>query len=331
MPPRVYITQPVARSAIERLRRAAEVDFNPDPLHIATQEELIAGVRGRDVLFCLLHDRIDRDVIAANPKLRAVASMTITPADIDVAEATRRRIPVTTIPSNLLDDATADLAWALLLAVARRVTEGDRLMRAGTFLGSQSSHLEGGGVTGKVLGIVGMGGVGRATAQRARGFRMPVLYADPRRLAVEEEQKLGATWAPLDELLAKSDFVSIHVNLTPETRHLVGERELALMKPGAYLVNTARGAIVDERALVRALAARKIAGAGLDVYENEPKPDPRLLAMPNVVLTPHVGSAVAELREAMAGVVVDNILAVLEGRRPPNCWNPEIYENQGRR
>jgi glyoxylate reductase len=330
MPPRVYITQPVARSAIERLRRAAEVDFNPDPLHIATKEELIAGVRGRDVLFCLLHDRIDGDVIAANPKLRAVASMTITPADIDVAEATRRRIPVTTIPSALLDDATADLAWALLLAVARRVTEGDRLMRAGTVLGSQSSHLEGGGVTGKALGIVGMGGVGRAVAQRARGFRMPVLYADPRRLAAEEEQKLGAAWMPLDELLAKSDFVSIHVNLTPETRHLVGERGLSLMKPGAYLVNTARGAIVDERALVRALAARKIAGAGLDVYENEPKTDPRLLAMPNVVLTPHVGSAVAELREAMAGVVVDNIIAVLEGRRPPNCWNPDIYENQGR-
>lgn len=325
MSARIHITQPVAESAIARLRAAAQVTLNPDPLHIATKPELMEAARNCDILFCLLHDRVDRDIIHANPRLRAVASMTITPADIDIAAATERRIPVTVIPSLLLDDATADLAWALLLAAARRVAEGDRLMRAGTFPGSQSCYMEGGSVSHKTMGIVGMGGVGKAAARRARGFGMRILYHDPRRLQEAEEQDLGLTWVALDELLAQADFVSLHARLTPETRHLLGDREFGLMKPTAYLINTARGPIVDEQALVRALAARRIAGAGLDVYENEPQPDPALLAMPNVVFTPHVGSAIRELREAMANVVVDNILAVLEGRQPPNCWNPEIY------
>jgi glyoxylate reductase len=325
MSARIHITQPVAESAIARLRAAAQVTLNPDPLHIATKPELMEAARNCDILFCLLHDRVDRDIIHANPRLRAVASMTITPADIDIAAATERRIPVTVIPSLLLDDATADLAWALLLSAARRVAEGDRLMRAGTFPGSQSCYMEGGSVSHKTMGIVGMGGVGKAAARRARGFGMRILYHDPRRLQAAEEKELGLTWVALDELLAQADFVSLHARLTPETRHLLGDREFGLMKPTAYLINTARGPIVDEQALVRALAARRIAGAGLDVYENEPQPDPALLAMPNVVFTPHVGSAIRELREAMANVVVDNILAVLEGRQPPNCWNPEIY------
>lgn len=325
MRPRIFITQPVASSAIARLQQVADVDLNPDPLHIVTRDELLAAVRSHDVLFCLLHDRVDVEVIEANPALRAVASMTITPADIDVAAATARRIPVTTIPSLLLDDAAADLAWSLLLAVARRIAEGDRLIRAGTFPGSQSCYLEGGSVTGNVLGIVGMGGVGRAAAQRARGFRMKVLYYDPRRLPPEEEAEFGVIWVEFEELLRRSDFVSIHAKLTKETRHLFGKREFGLMKPSAYLINTARGPIVDERALVQALTEKQIAGAGLDVYEREPRPAKALLAMHNVVLTPHVGSAIGILREAMANVVVDNILAVIEGRRPPNCWNSELY------
>lgn len=325
MSARIYITQPVAESAVARLHAVAEVTLNPDPLHIATKPELITAARNCDILFCLLHDHVDRDVIAANPQLRAVASMTITPADIDIAAATERRIPVTVIPSLLLDDATADLAWALLLAVARRVAEGDRLMRSGTFPGSQSCYMEGGSVSGRTIGIVGMGGVGRAAARRARGFGMRILYHDPRRLQPAEEKDLDLAWVSLDELLAQADFVSLHARLVPETRHLISDREFGLMKPTAYLINTARGPIVDEQALVRALAARRIAGAGLDVFEHEPRPDPALLAMPNVVFTPHVGSAIRELREAMANVVVDNILAVLEGRQPPNCWNPEIY------
>ena len=325
MRPRVFITQPVAASAIERLRRVADVHLNPDPLHIVSKDELLAAVRAHDILFCLLHDRIDRDVIAANPNLRAIASTTITPADIDIAEATRRRVPVTVIPSHLLDDATADLAWALLFAVGRRVAEADRLARAGTIPGSQSSYLEAGGVSGRTLGLIGVGGVGRAMARRASGFPLRVLYHDPRRLSRADEKRLGLAWTAFDELLTNSDFVSVHANLSAQTHHLLSTREFGLMKPTACLINTARGPIVDERALIRALTERRIAGAGLDVFEHEPEIDRALLALPNTVITPHIGSAVKELRAAMAEVAVDNILAVINGRQPPNCWNPEIF------
>lgn len=325
MRPRIYITQPVEQSAIDRLKKVADVRLNPDPLHVPTKDELIAAARENDILFCLLHDHVPREVIEANPKLKAVASMTITPADIDIAAATARKIPVTTIPALLLDDATADIAWSLLLSVVRRTTEGDRLVRTGVFPGSQSSYLEGGAIAGKTLGIVGMGGIAQAVAARARGFKLKVLYYSRKQRPESEEKALGMTWVPFDELLSRSDIVSINLKLTPETRHLFSDREFGLMKPTAYLVNTARGPIVDEQALVRALKEKRIAGAGLDVYEHEPRIDPALLAMPNVVLTPHMGSAIKEVREIMANVVADNILALLEGKQPPNCWNPEIY------
>jgi glyoxylate reductase len=185
--------------------------------------------------------------------------------------------------------------------------------------------MEGAGVSHKTLGLIGMGGVGRAAAARARGFSMRSLYYDPQRLAPEDERALELTWRPLDDLLRESDFVSLHARLTPESRHLIGARELNLMKSTAYLINSARGPLVDEEALVRALEERRIAGAGLDVFEHEPRPHPKLLQMANVVVTPHVGSAVSELRAAMANVVVDNIVAVLDGRQPPNCWNAQIY------
>jgi glyoxylate reductase len=326
MRPRIYITQPVAESAIQRLRAVADVELNPDSLHIATKDELLQKVPQLDILFCLLHDRVDCDVIAAAPRLRAIASMKITPSDIDVAAATARRIPVTVI-APIVTEATADIHFALLLAVARRVVEGDRLVRAGVFPGAQSAHLLGASVHGKTIGLIGGGGrIGRAVAKRAQGFSMRVLYWTPRRKPEGEERAAGIEYVPYDRLLAESDFVSVHAPLNAETVHLVGERELSLMKPTAFLVNTARGPVVDEKALVRALADKRIAGAGLDVYENEPKVEPALLSMQNVVLTPHLGSAVKELRESMANVVVDNILAVLEGRRPPNCWNTEIYK-----
>jgi len=325
MRPRVFITQPVAMSAVERLRAVADVELNPDTLHIATKDELLSAVRDRDILFCLLHDKVDRDVIAAGSRLRAIASMKITPSDIDVAEATTRRIPVTVI-APIVTEATADIHFALLLAVARRVVEGDHLVRAGVFPGAQSAHLLGSWVYGKTIGLIGGGGrIGRAVAKRAQGFSMRALYWTPRRKPEAEEREAGLVYVPYDELLAESDFVSVHAPLNAETRHLVGERELRLMKPTAFIVNTARGPIVDEKALVRVLSEKRIAGAGLDVYENEPRVEPELIRMQNVVLTPHLGSAVTELRESMANMVVDNIIAVLESRRPPNCWNPEIY------
>jgi glyoxylate reductase len=322
---RVFITQPIPSSAIERLQELADVEWNHSALHIMTKDEVAAAVRTRDILFCLLPDRVDAEVIEAGESLRMIASMKITPSDIDVAAATARRIPVTVIPA-IATEATADLHFALLLAVARHVVEGDRLVRAGVFPGAQSMHLMGAGVWEKTIGLIGGGGrIGRAVARRARGFSMRTLYWGPRRIPETEERDLGLDYVPLDRLLADSDFVSVHAPLKPETVHLIGARELKLMKPSAFLVNSARGPIVDERALCEALGQRRIAGAALDVFEREPQVEEALLAMPNVVLTPHLGSAVAELREAMASVVVDNIAAVLEGRRPPNCWNPEIY------
>lgn len=325
MRPRVFVTQPVAESALERLRRLAEVRLNPDATHIATNPELVAAARESDVLFCLLHDTVDARVIEAGSHLRAIASMKITPSAVDVAAATARRIPVTVIPP-IVGEATADLHMGLLLAVARRIVEGDHAVRHGLFPGAQSSHFVGAGVHGKTIGLIGGGGrIGRAVARRAQGFSMRCLYWGPRRKTEAEERGWGLEYAPLDRLLTESDFVSVHAPLNAETHHLVGAREIALMKPTAFLVNTARGPIVDEAALARALSEKRIAGAGLDVFEHEPHVEAALPAMPNVVLTPHLGSAVAELREAMAHIVVDNIEAVLAGRRPPNCWNPEIY------
>jgi glyoxylate reductase len=324
MRPRIFITQPVAESAIKRLRSVASVKVNPDSSRIPNQRELIAAARSCDILFSRLHDKIDRAVLAANPKLRAVNSMTITPDNIDVAAATELGIPVTVVPP-MVAEATADIAFGLMLAAARRIVEGDRLVRKRVYPGAQSNHLAGSWVWGKTLGLVGGGGrIGKAVARRAHGFSMRVLYWGPRRKPEDEEHEAGIIYAPLDDLLVESDFVSLHSPLRPETRHQIGARELKLMKKTAYLINTARGPVVDEAALARALAKGQIAGAGLDVYEHEPKIDPALLKLKNVVLAPHLGSAVAELREKMAHVVVDNVLAILENRLPPNCINPQV-------
>ena len=324
--PRIFVTQPVARSALDRLRTIASVKVNPDASRIIAKKALIAAVQKCDILFCLLHDKIDRDVIAANPKLRMVAAQSISPSNIDVAAATALGIPVTVVPP-ITTEATADLTFGLMLAVARRMMEGDRIVRAGRFPGGQSSHLLGSFVWGKTIGLIGGGGlIGRAVARRAHGFSMRVLYWTPRRKPENVERESGLAFVPFEQLLAESDFVSLHPPLTPETRHQIGTRELKLMKKTAFLINTARGPIVDEAALVRALKARRIAGAGLDVYEHEPKVSAELRKMPNVVLTPHLGSATLEVREEMANIVVDNILALLAGKTPPNCVNPEVIK-----
>ena len=324
--PRIFVTQPVATSAIARLRKIAAVKVNPESSRIIPKKALVAAVRKSDILFSLLHDRIDRDVIAANPALRAIASQSITPDNIDVAEATRRKIPVTVVPA-IVAEATADINFGLMLMVARRMVEGDRMVHKGRFPGSQSNHLVGAAVYGKTIGLVGGGGrIGTAVARRARGFGMRVLYWTPRRKPESLERETAMIYVPLDQLLKEADFVSLHSPLRAETRHQIGAREFALMKPTAFLINTARGAIVDEAALARALRKRQIAGAGLDVFEHEPDVTPGLLAMPNVVTTPHLGSAVMEVREQMANIVVDNILALLDGKTPPNCVNPEVLQ-----
>lgn len=320
--PRVFVSQPIADSALQRLRDMANVVLNKDSSKIIAKSKLIAAVKKCDVLFSLLHDRIDRAVLSANPKLRAVCSMAITPDNIDVNEATRRGIPVTVVPP-IVAEATADIHFGLMIAVARRMMEGERLVRAGKFPGSQSNHLAGTYVYGKTLGIVGAGRIGQATARRARGFGMKLLYWGPRRKP-EAEREFGMEHVTLERLLAEADFVSLHPPLNAETRHMISDKQFALMKPTAFIINTARGAIIDEKALMRALKKKQIAGAGLDVFEHEPKLPPALKSAKNVVLTPHLGSAVMELREQMANLVVDNLKAILEGGTPPNCVNPQV-------
>jgi glyoxylate reductase len=322
--PRFFVTQPIANSALKRLRGLGPVKVFPDDSRIIPHRTLIPALRKADILFCLLHDKIDGAVIAANPKLRQIAAQSITPSNIDVAEATKRGIPVTVVPP-VTTEATADLTFGLMLAVARRMVEGDRLVRAGKFPGSQSRHLLGSIVHGKTIGLIGGGGlIGKAVARRAHGFSMRVLYWTPRRKPESVEREAGITFAPFDELLRESDFISLHSPLTAETRHQIGARELGLMKKTAFIVNTARGPIIDEAALVRALKTKRIAGAGLDVFEYEPKMNAELKRMKNVVLEPHLGSATVEVREQMANIVVDNIEALLAGRMPPNCVNPEV-------
>jgi glyoxylate reductase len=316
--PRVFVTQPIADSALKRLRALGSVKVYPDDSRIIPHRTLITAVKKADILFCLLHDKIDRAVIAANPKLRHVAAQSITPSNIDVAEATKRGIPVTVVPP-LTTEATADLTFGLMLAVARRMVEGDRLVRAGKFPGGQSRHLLGSIVHGKTLGLIG-----KATARRARGFDMRVLYWTPRRKPESEEREAGLTFVPLDQLLRESDYVSLHSPLNAQTRHQIGARELGQMKKTAFIINTARGPLIDEKALVRVLKAKKIASAGLDVFEFEPKVSTELKRMKNVVLNPHLGSATSEVREQMANIVVDNIEALIDGRMPPNCVNPQV-------
>jgi glyoxylate reductase len=309
---------------MKRLRALGSVKVFPDDGRIIPHTTLIAAVKKADVLFCLLHDTIDRAVIVANPKLRHIAAQSITPSNIDVAEATKRGIPVTVVPP-ITTEATADLTFGLMLAVARRMVEGDRLVRAGKFPGGQSRHLLGSIVHGKTIGLIGGGGlIGKAVAKRAHGFDMRVLYAAPRRKPESVEREFGLEYVPLDRLLRESDFVSLHSPLNADTRHQIGARELGLMKKTAFIINTARGPIIDEKALVRALKGKKIAGAGLDVFENEPKVHSDLKRMKNVMLEPHLGSATDEVREQMANIVVDNIEALLGGRMPPNCVNPQV-------
>jgi glyoxylate reductase len=323
--PRIFVTQPIAETALARLRAVADVEVNPDSSRVLDRTALIDAVKRCDILISLLHDTVDAEVLAANPSLKAVSSMNITEDRIDLEAATARGIPVTNIPA-IVTDATADIGFGLLLAAARNIALGDKLFRSGLYPGSQSNHLAGAAVTGRTLGLVGFGRIGQAMARRARGFEMKLIYTDPRRLPAEEENRLQAEYRGFDELLREADFVSLHPQLTPDTRHLMSDRQFALMKPTAFVINTSRGPVIDEAALLRALKEKKIAGAGLDVYEHEPQVSPELLAMPNVVLTPHLGSAVLSLRENMANVVVDNTIALIEGRPPVSCLNPRALK-----
>lgn len=306
------VTNRLPEPALAALRAAGELraDEREEPIPRA---ELLALVAGADAILTLLGDRVDAELLdAAGPRLRCVANVAVGYDNVDLAAARERGVVVTNTPG-VLDDATADLTLALILAATRRVAEGDRLLRAGRHWTWGMGFMLGTGLQGKLLGIVGLGGIGRKVGERARAFGMRIAYSSRRAAPAEVEAALEAERMPRERLLAEVDVLSLHCPLTPETHHLIGAAELAAMKPSAVLVNAARGPVVDEAALAAALAAGEIAAAGLDVYEHEPRVEPRLLELDNVVLSPHLGSATVETRTAMAGLAARNAIAAVRG------------------
>jgi glyoxylate reductase len=318
----VLVTGNLPDALIDRIESEHRVQMHRQDRPMERQA-ILESIGDKQGLLSMITDTVDTELLDRAPGLKVVANFGVGYNNIDVPAATRRGIMVTNTPG-VLTDATADLTMALMLAVARRVVEGDQCTRQGRFRFWAPFHFLGHEITGKTLGIIGMGRIGRAVARRAAGFEMRVLYHNRHPLAADEEQALRTHYADLETLLQEADFISLHTPLTPQTRHLIGSRELAWMKPDAFLINTARGAVVDEQALVDALAERRIAGAGLDVYENEPALTAGLERLDNVVLLPHVGSATVETRYRMAALAVDNLLAGLQGRIPPNCLNADV-------
>ena len=313
MAPVVLVTRPLPAPGIAPLTAAGfdvRVGVEDRPM---TRQELLEQVVDADALLCMLSDRIDAEVLDAAPRLRVVANYAVGFDNVDVALARSRGVEVTTTPG-VLTDATADLAWALLLAAARCIGSGERMVREGRWSGWGPGQLLGRPVHGRTLGIVGMGEIGRAVARRARGFDMEVVYHNRHRLPQELEAEVGAVLVPLDELLSRSDFVSLHAPLNADSHHLLDRAALGRMRPDAVLVNTGRGALIDEAALVDVLRARAIFAAGLDVYEFEPSITAGLLELDNVVLAPHLGSASVDARAAMVELCSRNIVEVLAGR-----------------
>jgi len=312
MPKSIFISNVLPQEALRLIPQEISVEFN-DSDQPLPKTELIRRLKDKDGLICHIISSVDDEVLAAAPKLKVVSNVAVGFNNIDVAAARRRGVVVTNTP-DVLTETTADFAWALLMAAARRVVEADQFARSGQWTRWQWDLLWGNDVHGKTLGVVGFGRIGRAVARRALGFGMRVLYHDAIRADAAAERELKATYTDAETLLRESDFVTLHTLFIPETRHLINERNLRLMKKTAILVNAARGPIVDEGALVKALTERWIAGAGLDVFEEEPKIHPGLLPLKNVTLAPHIASASLDTRLAMATLAVRNCLAVLDGK-----------------
>ena len=326
--PRLFLTRRIPEPGFSLAHQLFEVTGGDEDKPLSP-DRLVNGVAGADALLCLLSERVDAGVLdAAGPKLRVVSNMAVGFDNIDVRAASKRGIIVTNTP-DVLTDATADLTWALILSLARRVPEGDRMVRQGQTWRWGPFLLLGRAVAGTTLGIVGMGRIGRAVAQRALGWDMRVLYTRNNGALPPAMVLPGARWEyreRLEDLLKEADIVSLHVPLAPETQHLIGAAELQLMRPGAFLVNAARGPVVDEIALVEALRSGHLGGAGLDVYEREPHLAPGLADLPNTVLLPHLGSATVEARGLMAELAVQNAVAAVRGERPAHVVNPEVLK-----
>jgi len=319
--PAILVTRAIFPEVLDRLRARFTVDANQDDTLLAP-EELAQRLQGKAGLYCTPSERVTAGVIAANPQLRAICNMAVGFNNIDLDAATRAGIPVTNTPG-VLDETTADFGWALLMATARRITEAEHWLRAGRWDKWRIDGFLGADVHGSTLGIIGMGRIGQAIARRSTGFGMRVVYHNRTRLAPDLERGANdARWVTKEELLRTADHVMLVLPYSAATHHTIGAAELALMKPTATLVNIARGGIVDDAALIDALRARRIAAAGLDVFENEPRFHPGFLALDNVVLTPHIASASEATRRAMADRAADNLLAIFDGRRPQDLLNP---------
>lgn len=322
--PSVFVTRKLFDEAISLIEDYADVEVFESEEEPAPYNLILNKVRDVDGLLCLLTDKIDSKIIEAGNRLKVISNYAVGYNNIDVETASKRGICVTNTPG-VLTETTADLTWAILMAIARRVVEADGYVRNGKWIHAWGPKmLLGTDVYGKTLGIIGLGRIGSAVARRARGFRMEIIYYDVIRRE-DLEKELGVEYKPLDELLSKADYITIHVPLTRETYHMIGERELSLMKRTAYLINTSRGAVIDEKTLYTALMKRQIAGAALDVFEEEPiSPENPLLELGNVVLTPHIGSASVETRKKMAMMAAENLIYALRGEEPPNLVNPEV-------
>ena len=318
---RVFSTHPLFEEARAILDAACDVEYWVQPERPPI-EEIARRTKDKEGLVCLLTDRINDDFLRIAPKLRIAANVAVGYDNIDVPACTKRRVVVTNTPG-VLDETTADFAWALMMAVARRIAEADSYARNGHWKGWNLDQMCGTDVWGKTLGIIGFGRIGRAMARRAAGFKMHILYNATKRAPLEVEQEFSAEFRDLNTLLAESDFVSLHVPLNSETRGLLDAPKFYRMKPTAFVINTARGPVIDEAALVAALEAGKIAGAALDVFEQEPFIHPGLKRS-NVVMAPHMGSASVETRSKMAAMAAHNVAAFFRGQRPPNALNPEV-------
>jgi lactate dehydrogenase-like 2-hydroxyacid dehydrogenase len=324
MKQKIFITRPMPEPVTTRLAIHCEVESHAEDAPIL-ERDLARILRDHRIEGLLVAGaRVSAQVVREAEQLRVVANAGVGYDHVDVAACSARGIPVTNT-GGVLEETTADLAFALLLAAARRVAEGDRFIRRGDWKQWTWSLLWGSDIHHQTLGIYGFGHIGQAVARRARGFSMRILYHSRRRIDPATETEFGAEYVSKETLLRESDFVSLHIPLTVETHHLIGKAELALMKPSAFLINTARGKVLDEGALSEALESGRLAGAGLDVFEEEPRLHPSLLRLQNVVLTPHIGSGTAVTRLRMANLAAENLLAALAGRRPPNVVNPEIY------
>ncbi len=325
---KIFVTRQIPGEALEKLKTSGnEVKISPYDRPISG-EELLENSKGVDALLCLLTDKIDADVVdAIGPQLKIVSNYAVGFDNINVKELSDRGIVVTNTPSDEVNESVAEHTWALMMALARRIVEADEATRRGAYRGWEPGIFLGTNLSGKTLGIIGLGRIGTMVARRATGFKMKVLY-NKRSPEPEMEKELGISFADLDTLLSQSDFVSLHVPLTEETRHMINRDTLSKMKEGAYLINTARGPIVHEQALVDALRDGPLGGAGIDVYENEPNINPELIGMENVVLTPHTASATVEARNKMGEQAVAAILDVAANKKPENIVNAEVWEKR---